>query len=116
MRKIICGALMSLSVTAAGAQQAPSSDVVPRVRSANFILQHCKNSISDGKGDRDPFFEGVCTGIVIATSHIAQNADISADAFSGPGKSRALKEHWTCIELPTGVTTQQVRKVIIKYL
>jgi hypothetical protein len=45
-----------------------------------------------------------------------QNTDISTPAFSGLGKSRALKEHWTCLDIPSGVTVGQMIKVVVQYI
>jgi hypothetical protein len=93
MRKItniIIGAALALTVTAAQGAD---------IESANTLLPACKSSAIS-----DAYEQGICLGIIIGVSRMALRAR-AQDAAT-----------YLCIDIPSGVTRGQTRRVVVRYI
>ena len=68
MRSIICGALMALAITTAGAED--------KYNSAEFMLPHCKLALTDRA--EQSFLAGMCVGSIRAIARLAATPRASA--------------------------------------
>jgi hypothetical protein len=93
MRGIICGALMVLAVTTAGAEEDK--------KSANFLLPYCKLSLKEPVAS-NAFFNGVCYGAVSTIMYMF-------DFFHDPNHSLF------CTVIPDTVTQEQAVRVVVRY-
>jgi Rap1a immunity proteins len=109
MRVIICAMLMTLTVTAARAED--------YLGSASFVLPGCKRLIvSAAGGNVSPaaaLTEGICWGIVEATGNMLDLAK-EVQARSPSGRPGELK--MACADIPRAVTIGQRVQVVIGYV
>lgn len=87
MRAIICGALMAVGVTAAGAAEVDRD-------SANYWLPHCKAAIEQ----RDSLAPGICIGAISGLAFVL----------------RAIPAY--CADVPYAATYDQIARVVIRYI
>src|SRR5262245_7833857 len=93
---IICGALMALTITAAGAAE--------DINSANFMMPHCRSFLASEHSSPQAFCLGVVRGIVFIGS-------ILRDQVMAEGDRRL-----PCIDPPSGVTFRQSVQVVVTYI
>lgn len=94
MNAIICGAVMTLTITAAHA-------VERDVSSANFFIPYCRLASKEALAHAtDAFFNGQCFGMVRAIRMAAETM-----------RTRPT----LCMEIPEDVTLQQLVSVVVKY-
>jgi hypothetical protein len=93
MRSIICATVMALATTTAGALEFDYS--------AKNLVAYCKAFI--GEGTQAPN--------AIAASHC--NGMMAMLAFTAP----YLADHsWSCMQIPTAATLQQIARVAVRYI
>jgi hypothetical protein len=91
---MICGALMALTIAAAGAEEEDPINVSPYVTTA--ILSDCE-ALIEGHYRDSPFYGTLCTGM------------ISGLVYAGQQSVR-------CLTFPKGVTRQQAIRVVVRYI
>jgi Rap1a immunity proteins len=107
MRSAISCALLALTITEAAAAEDPNS--------ANAILPACRAFLGSGP-PANYLAGGYCSGVVAGIAFMAQTSNVGLSAFSGDGKSRALKDRWTSLCVPNGVIREQVVRVVVRYI
>jgi Rap1a immunity proteins len=109
MKAIICSALMALLATTALAQQNKDS--------ANYLLPACRAFVEPKElANVDPMDMALCLGTVLGLAHVAKYSVVSSAAFSGPGKSRAMKEHWRCVDIPSDASQAELMHAVVGYI
>jgi Rap1a immunity proteins len=108
MKAIMTGAMMALTVTAAGAAETDA-------QSASSMLPDCKAAI-DGDRSGNGFARGFCVGTVLALAFMAQNSGVNVTAFSGEGQNRWFDERWQGVKIPESVTQGQIVEIVVLYI
>jgi hypothetical protein len=94
---VVAAILFALTSTSTGAKE--------DVFSANFMLQHCRNSQNKGLDSYDAYFSGACNGSLQAIFFMLRLTPVMTHVRGA-----------LCIDLPKAVTWPQVRLVVIKYI
>jgi Rap1a immunity proteins len=108
MKAVICGALMALTITTAGAAETDA-------QSANSMLPACKAAV-DGDRSGDGFARGFCVGTILGLAFMAENSSVNVTAFSGAAQARWFDERWQCVRIPDSVTQGQIVGIVVLYI
>jgi Rap1a immunity proteins len=98
MKATMVGALIAVSITAAGAQEYPTD--------AGRFLPECKAYLNDTTGTSGTAIQGFCGGMVVGMASIAQ-------PLFAPGQSRGTNR---CLAIPENVTNRQLIEAVVRYI
>jgi hypothetical protein len=103
MKAILTGALLTLTIITAGAEEDTTS--------ARFMLPYCKMTTQQllVASPVDAYFNGDCFGIVLGvrrTLGMVRAAEKDGDGKLGP---------YLCADIPPNVTLKQMVNVVIRY-
>src|SRR5258706_12041716 len=104
---IICGALVALTVTTAGAQERSE-----RYYSAGSILQNCKAFLA-GRSEN-----GFCPGIIMGLVFMAENFDVAVAALGGADQLPPQKQRCRRLDIPNLERTKpkELVQVVVPYM